>query len=54
MPPQERRQFRVLYRLSLARLIDLEIISSRGDLNGLIARTGGILLGLSLIMVLLH
>ncbi len=47
------RQFRMLYRLSLARLVDLEIISSRGDLNGLVARTGGILLGLSLMMVLL-
>jgi hypothetical protein len=47
------RQFRLLYRLSLARLVDLEIIASRGDLNGLIARTGGILLGLSLMMVLL-
>jgi pimeloyl-ACP methyl ester carboxylesterase len=46
-------QFRMLYRLSLARLVDLEIISSRGDLNGLFARTGGILLGLSLTMVLL-
>jgi pimeloyl-ACP methyl ester carboxylesterase len=53
MPPPEAPQFRTLYRLSLARLVDLEIISSRGDLNGLFARGGGILLGLSLIMVLL-
>src|SRR5579871_5599568 len=53
MPPHEIRQFRTLYRLSLARLVDLEIISSRGDLNGLFARVGGILLGLSLMMLLL-
>jgi pimeloyl-ACP methyl ester carboxylesterase len=53
MPTNEARQFRTLYRLSLARLVDLEIISSRGDLNGLFARVGGILLGLSLTMVLL-
>lgn len=53
MAPPESRQFRMLYRLSLASLVDLEIISSRGDLNGLVARTGGILLGLSLTMVLL-
>jgi len=50
---KEARQFLMLYRLSLARMVDLEIISSRGDLNGLFARTGGILLGLSLTMVLL-
>jgi pimeloyl-ACP methyl ester carboxylesterase len=49
----EARQFRTLYRLSLARMVDLEIISSRGDLSGLVARAGGILLGLSLTMVLL-
>lgn len=53
MPSSEARQFSTLYRLSLARLVDLEIISSRGDLNGLVARAGGVLLGLSLIMVLL-
>ena len=50
---REARQFRMLYRLSLARLVDLEIISSRGDLHGLFARVGGILLGLSLMMLIL-
>jgi pimeloyl-ACP methyl ester carboxylesterase len=53
MRQPQTRQFRTLYRLSLARLVDLEIISSRGDLHGLFARVGGILLALSLMMLLM-
>jgi pimeloyl-ACP methyl ester carboxylesterase len=53
MATRDRRQFRTLYRLSLARLVDLEIISSRGDLYGLIARSSGIVVALSLSLVLM-
>ena len=50
MPKASSRQFRALYRFSLARLVDLEIISSRGDLQGLFARSGGVLFALSLML----
>jgi hypothetical protein len=53
MRPIQKRQFRALYRHSLGRLIDLEIISSRGDLYGLVARSGGILVALSLMLVVM-
>jgi len=53
MPSPEVRQFRALYRFSLVRLVDLEIISSRGDLYGLFARCAGVLLALSLMLVVL-
>jgi hypothetical protein len=39
--------------LSFARLIDLEIISSRGDLYGLFARCSGVVLALSLMLVVM-
>ena len=51
MASTEQRQFRALYRLSLARLIDLEIIASRGDLYGLFARFAGVLLALSMALM---
>ena len=47
------RKFRTLYRFSFVRLIDLEIISSRGDLYGLFARSSGVLLALSLMLVVM-
>ncbi len=43
MDAQEKRQFRVLYRDFLSRMVDLEILSTRGEMRDLLARCGGLL-----------
>ncbi|HEX4278389.1 MAG TPA: alpha/beta hydrolase [Bryobacteraceae bacterium] len=48
-----RRQFTILYRLFLARLIDLDILSARGDVRELLARSLSILAALSLCLTYL-
>ena len=45
----EQRQFRVLYRDFLSRIVDLDILSSQGDLKDLMARVISILASLSFI-----
>ncbi len=47
------RQFRVLHRLFLARMIDLEILSAGGDVISLIARVVSVLAALSLVLTYL-
>lgn len=48
-----RRQFRVLYRLFLARMIDLDILSAGGDIRSLVARFVSVLAALSLVLTYL-
>lgn len=48
-----RRQFPVLYRLFLARMIDLEILSTRGDVRDLVARFISMLAACSLVLTYL-
>src|ERR1019366_3874719 len=48
-----RRQFRVLYRLFLARIIDLEILSAGGDVRDLVARFVSVLAAFSLVLTYL-
>jgi len=47
------RQFRVLHRLFLTRLIDVEILSAGGDVSGLIARLASVLTAFSLVLTYL-
>ena len=49
----ERRQLRILYRDSLARMIDLEVLSTRGDVRDLFVRFAAILGALSFVAALL-
>ncbi len=51
--PEERQQFRVLYRDFLSRMIDLELIAAGGDARRLIARIGGMLGALSFMLAYL-
>ena len=51
--PDERAQFRILYRDFLSRMVDLELISAGGDAQGLIARFGSLLAALSFILAYL-
>jgi hypothetical protein len=48
-----RRQFRVLYRLFLTRIIDLEILSAGGDVRDLLARFVSVLAAFSLVLTYL-
>src|ERR1035438_8354390 len=45
----ERRQFRILYRDFLVRLVDLEVISSGGDPMNLVVQFGAVLSAFSFI-----
>ena len=45
-------QFRVLYRDFLRRMVDLELLSARGDLNQLIVLFGGLLAAFSLVLMI--
>ena len=51
--PDERRQFRILYRDFLSRIVDLELIAAGGDARGLIVRFGSLMAALSLVMAYL-
>ena len=44
------RQFRVLYRLFLSRMIDLEILSAGGDVRDLVVRFVSVLAAFSLVL----
>ena len=46
--PNERRQFRILYRDSLYRMIDLELLSASGDIHKLLAQFAALLAALNL------
>src|ERR1700722_12161233 len=48
-----RQQFKVLHRLFLARMIDLEILSARGDVRDLIARFVSVLAAFSFVLTYL-
>src|SRR5690242_19951466 len=43
MRPDERRQFRVLYRDFLYRIVDLEVLSSRGEVQKLLGQFAAML-----------
>jgi hypothetical protein len=47
-----RSQFRILYRSFFARIIDLEVLSQRGDLADAMARAGSLLAAFSLVLAL--
>ncbi len=47
-----RRQFRVLYRSFLLRLVDLELLSAHGDVANLLAQVGGLLAALSFVFAI--
>ncbi len=48
----ERGQFRVLYRDFLRRMVDVELLSARGDLNNLMAQFAGLLAAFSLVLAI--
>jgi pimeloyl-ACP methyl ester carboxylesterase len=47
-----RQQFRVLYREFLRRMVDLELLSARGDLNNLLVQFAGLLAAFSLVLTI--
>src|ERR1700691_881279 len=51
--PDERKQFRILYRDFLSRIVDLELIAAGGDAQGLIVRFGSLLAALSFVVAYL-
>jgi pimeloyl-ACP methyl ester carboxylesterase len=51
--PDERKQFRILYRDFLSRTVDLELIAAGGDAQGLIVRFGSLLAALSFVVAYL-
>ena len=48
--PDERRQFRILYRDFLSRMVDIEVLSARGDIQKLLAQFGALLAALSFVL----
>ena len=50
--PDERRQFRILYRAFLGQLIDPELLATAGDPFRLLAQAGALLLSVSLIFAM--
>ncbi len=51
-PPNRARQFRVLYRDFLTRMIDLEVLSARGELQALLGQFAAMLAALSFVLML--
>ena len=51
--PDERRQFRILYRDFLSRMVDLELISVGGDTRDMIVRFGSMMAALSFMIAYL-
>jgi hypothetical protein len=51
--PDERRQFRTLYRDFLSRMVDIEVLSTRGDIQKLLAQFAALLAALSFVLALL-
>jgi hypothetical protein len=51
--PDERRQFRILYRDFLSRMVDIEVLSTRGDIQKLLAQFAALLAALSFVLALL-
>ena len=49
---REQGQFQVLYRDFLRRLVDVELLSARGDLNNLLAQFAGLLAAFSLVLAI--
>lgn len=50
--PDERRQFRILYRDFLLRMIDLELLSARGDIRNLLGQLAALLAAFSFVLAL--
>ncbi len=50
--PDERRQFRILFRDFLSRMVDMEVLSARGDIQKLLAQFGALLAALSFVLAL--
>jgi pimeloyl-ACP methyl ester carboxylesterase len=48
--PDERRQFRILYRDFLSRMVDIEVLSARGDVQKLLAQFAALLAALSFVL----
>ncbi len=48
--PDERRQFRILYRDFLSRMVDIEVLSARGDVQKLLGQFGALLAALSFVL----
>ncbi len=48
--PDERKQFRILYRDFLTRMVDLELVTAGADAHGLIVRFGSLLAALSFVL----
>src|SRR5665213_3401084 len=51
--PDENKQFRILYREFLSRMIDPELLSPTGDAQGLIVRLGSLLAAFSFVLAYL-
>ena len=45
--PEERRQFRILYRDFLRRIVDLDVLSSHGDIEKLLVQFAAMLAAFS-------
>jgi pimeloyl-ACP methyl ester carboxylesterase len=51
--PDERRQFRILYRDFLFRMVDLEVLSARGEILNLLVQFAALLAALSFVLAIL-
>ncbi len=51
--PDERRQFRILYRDFLFRMVDLELLSGRGEIQNLLVQFAALLAAFSFVLALL-
>lgn len=51
--PDERRQFRILYRDFLFRMVDLELLSARGEIQNLLGQIAALLAAFSFVLALL-
>lgn len=50
--PDERRQFRILYRDFLFRMVDLELLSARGEIQNLLGQLAALLAAFSFVLAL--
>ncbi|MBV9157172.1 MAG: hypothetical protein JO097_12995 [Acidobacteriaceae bacterium] len=50
--PDERRQFRILYRDFLFRMVDLELVSARGEIQNLLVQFAALLAAFSFVLAL--
>jgi hypothetical protein len=52
--PSERQQFRILYRDFLFRIVDLELLSARGEIQKLLVQFVAMLAAFSFVVTILY